>query len=89
LVGRYGGEEFVVLLPEADLHAATEVAERVRSSVEALRVQTDQSETNITVSIGVCAKSPQLLDLEALIDRAGQALHVSKQKGRNRVVVEN
>ncbi len=87
LVGRYGGEEFVVLLPEADLHAANEVAERVRSSVETLRVQTEQGETSITVSIGVCAKTPQLLDLETLIDRAGQALHLSKQQGRNQVVV--
>ncbi len=87
LVGRYGGEEFVVLLPEADLHAANEVAERVRSSVETLRVQTEQGETGITVSIGVCAKTPQLLDLETLIDRAGQALHQSKQQGRNQVVV--
>lgn len=87
LVGRYGGEEFVVLLPEADLRSACEVAERVRCSVEALRVQTDKGETNITVSIGVCAKNPQLMDLEALINRAGQALHLSKQQGRNRVVV--
>jgi len=89
LVGRYGGEEFVVLLPEADLSAAGEVAERVRSSVAALRVQTDQGETGITVSIGVCAKQSQLLDLDSLIDRAGQALHRSKQMGRNRVVIEN
>jgi diguanylate cyclase (GGDEF)-like protein len=87
LVGRYGGEEFVVLLPEADLPAASEVAERVRSSVEALRVTTDQGETSITVSIGVCPKTPQLLDLDALIDRAGQAVHQSKEQGRNRVVI--
>jgi len=65
------------------------VAERVRSSVAALRVQTDQGETGITVSIGVCAKQSQLLDLDSLIDRAGQALHRSKQMGRNRVVIEN
>lgn len=88
LVGRYGGEEFVVLLPEVDLSAAREVAERVRSSVEALRVQTEQGEVGITVSIGVCAKTPQLLDLEALIDHAGQMLHRSKAGGRNRVVIE-
>jgi diguanylate cyclase (GGDEF)-like protein len=87
LVGRYGGEEFVVFLPEADLDAATEVAERVRSSVEALQVPTDQGNTSITVSIGVCPKTPLLLDLDALIDRAGQAVHLSKQQGRNRVVV--
>jgi len=87
LVGRYGGEEFVVLLPEADLPAAREVAERVRSSVEALRVQTDLGETNITVSVGVCLKTQHLANLEALIDRAGQAVHVAKQRGRNRVII--
>ena len=87
LVGRYGGEEFVVLLPEADLPSASEVAERVRRSVEALLVKTDLGETNITVSIGVCMKTPEIPSLQALLDRVGQALHEAKNRGRNRVFV--
>jgi diguanylate cyclase (GGDEF)-like protein len=88
LVGRYGGEEFVILLPEADLKSASEVAERVRRSIEALRVKTEQGDASITVSIGVCQKTPALIDLEALLERAGQVLHIAKQRGRNQVAVE-
>ena len=88
LVGRYGGEEFVTLIPEADLTAASEVAERIRKSVSDLIVQTNQGETSITVSIGGCARTSQMHDLDSLIDKAGEALHVAKQTGRNRVVIE-
>jgi diguanylate cyclase (GGDEF)-like protein len=87
LIGRYGGEEFVVLLPEADLPSAREVAERVRHSVEILQVKTELGETNITVSIGVYLKTADIPDLEALVDRAGQAVHEAKNLGRNRVFV--
>ena len=87
LIGRYGGEEFVVLLPEADLPSASEVAERVRRSVETLQVKTELGETNITVSIGVYLKTADIPDLEALVDRAGQAVHEAKNLGRNRVFV--
>jgi PleD family two-component response regulator len=59
----------------------------VRRSVENLRVITELGETNITVSIGVCVKTPEITDLDALLDRAGQAVHDAKKIGRNRVVV--
>ena len=88
LIGRYGGEEFIVLLPEADLDAATEIAERIRRSVADLRVQTDLGETSITVSIGGYALTPQVPDVGTLFENAGQALHLAKQQGRNRVVIE-
>jgi diguanylate cyclase len=77
----------VVLLPEADLPSASEVAERVRRSVEALKVVTELGETNITVSIGVHPKTSDIPDLEALVDSAGQAVHEAKRLGRNRVYV--
>jgi diguanylate cyclase (GGDEF)-like protein len=87
LIARYGGEEFLVLLPEADLSSASEVAERVRHSVETLKVKTELGETNITVCIGVYLKTPEIPDLEALVDHAGQAVHEAKNLGRNRVFV--
>jgi diguanylate cyclase (GGDEF)-like protein len=87
LIGRYGGEEFVVLLPEADLASAGEVAERVRRSVETMKIVTDQGEANITVSIGVCLKTADISNLETLIDHGGQAVHEAKKMGRNRVFV--
>jgi diguanylate cyclase (GGDEF)-like protein len=87
LAGRYGGEEFVVILPETELAAAIQVAERLRRAVEAARLKTDQGELGFTISIGVCAKTPDLPDMEALVERAGLALHAAKQGGRNRVSV--
>jgi diguanylate cyclase (GGDEF)-like protein len=87
LPGRYGGEEFIALLPETDLPAARNVAERVRRSVESMRVKTDLGEVSITVSIGVCQKTPEMPDLEALIHRAGETLHEAKKGGRNRIAV--
>lgn len=87
LIGRYGGEEFVVLLPETDLQGAREVAERLRSSVAALKIQTNRGDTGITVSIGVCNRTPELQNLEAFINQAGQALHMAKKRRLNRVAI--
>lgn len=88
LLGRYGGEEFAVLLPEASLEAAVEVAERARRAVQALRVSTALEETGITISIGVSTRGSETASLEDLLDRAGQAVHKAKAAGRNQVAVE-
>lgn len=85
LFGRYGGEEFVLLLPEADLAAAAEVAERLCARVENLRIQTDRGVLQVTVSLGVAMLTPGVPSLANLIDRADQAMYAAKQAGRNRV----
>ncbi len=87
LVSRYGGEEFVILLPETDLEAAREIAERLRTSIAEMKVPTETGEIRITVSLGVATCNEQTLDLDTLIDHADQALYVAKHKGRNRVAV--
>jgi diguanylate cyclase (GGDEF)-like protein/PAS domain S-box-containing protein len=87
LIGRYGGEEFVVLLPQTSAEESGAVAERIRKEVEGMRVVTGQGEDLITVSIGVCQKTADLHDLEALVDRAGQVVHHAKNNGRNQVVL--
>ncbi|MFM8320112.1 MAG: sensor domain-containing diguanylate cyclase, partial [Chloroflexota bacterium] len=86
LLGRYGGEEFVVLLPEADAKVARQVAERVRQAVQRLSISTGLDETSVTVSIGVAYKDLATENLETLLELAGQALHEAKNAGRNRVV---
>jgi diguanylate cyclase (GGDEF)-like protein len=86
LIGRYGGEEFVALLPETDLKAALRVAERVRKAVGQMRVKTGWGDVNLTVSIGVRQSSEETPTLDHLIDYAGQSLHTAKEGGRNRVV---
>jgi diguanylate cyclase (GGDEF)-like protein len=87
LVGRYGGEEFVLLLPETNLYSGNKVADRVRRSVETLQVSTGHEEVNITVSIGICQKMIGMATLENFIDHAGQALHEAKDRGRNRISI--
>ena len=74
---RYGGEEFLCMLPETDLAAACTVAERLRLTVEA--------ETRTTISLGVASYHDGTPDSAALLKRADDALYRAKQNGRNRV----
>lgn len=85
LVGRYGGEEILILLPETDLKTALEVSERLRSSMEESPIAVSGQKINVTVSIGVSAKDENTRELETLVARADQALYIAKHKGRNRV----
>lgn len=87
VIGRYGGEEFAILLPETDLFQAVAIAERLRSAVESEPFPTDQGPVSITVSMGVSRVRPNAVKLEALIDQIDAAMYQAKQKGRNRVEV--
>jgi diguanylate cyclase (GGDEF)-like protein len=85
LIGRYGGEEFVILLPETDLDTALHVAERLRASIEKMPIRVSAQELSITVSVGVATKDENTMDLQTLIARADQAMYVAKYRGRNQV----
>jgi diguanylate cyclase (GGDEF)-like protein len=85
ILGRYGGEEFAVLLPETDSATAVQIAERVREAVEKTQMQIDDRVISITISIGVATLHDGVFDLTALLDQADQALYRAKQAGRNRV----
>lgn len=92
-VTRYGGEEFFVLLPDADEQVAKEVAETIRSRVEAASLPNPTSRVipYVTVSIGVATARPvrEQLSAEDLQRRADAALYRAKSGGRNRVVVDD
>jgi two-component system, cell cycle response regulator len=87
-VGRYGGEEFVLLLPGTVLDAAVTFAERIRACVEKREFTYDDGQTlHRTMSCGIAAwPHPLVADQEALIKAADDALYVAKETGRNRVV---
>jgi two-component system, cell cycle response regulator len=87
LACRYGGEEFVVVMPETDMAVATMVAERLRRRIasEPFPIQKGTRMIEVTISIGIAALGPND-DAAAVIKRADQALYRAKRDGRNRVV---
>jgi diguanylate cyclase (GGDEF)-like protein len=87
LVGRYGGEEFVIVLPGATQEVAERVAERFRRRIEeeAGKGVTSVPGLTITSSFGVALLTPEIKSLADLIDQADKALYYSKENGRNKV----
>jgi len=81
---RFGGEEFAVILPGANLEVALKVAERIRQAVEQHRFA-DGEWRQVTVSAGVASFPEHAGDPDGLVQRADQALYVAKQSGRNQV----
>ena len=86
VLGRLGGEEFAVVMPECTLEAAESVAERLRRTLAAVAVPTAGGSVDFTVSIGVVDWAPER-SLEATLERADKAMYAAKSAGRNRVVV--
>ncbi len=87
MVGRYGGEEFVVILPETAAKEAGEVAEKLRITVEEIEFLVRGSKLPITISVGVTQATPKDADIRDILDRADRALYQAKDAGRNRVMV--
>jgi diguanylate cyclase (GGDEF)-like protein len=85
LVARYGGEEFSVLLPKTGYEGAAIVAERIRQTVEALKIPVVDQVTGVTVSIGLAEFKPEFKEADEFIDNADQALYRAKADGKNRV----
>ena len=87
-VGRWGGEEFILILPETQLQDAAKVAERTRAGIAEMKISLDNGETlSIHISLGVACATGQFSSLAKLIDAADQALYQAKQTGRNRVCI--
>ena len=82
---RYGGEEFLVLLPETPIEGARRVAETLRRALADRIVTWKNERLQITASFGVSVALPSETDIQALIGRADQALYQAKHEGRNRV----
>jgi len=88
IIGRIGGEEFAIILPNTDLYQAEEVAERLRTRLAQTPVElTTNSSIHFTASLGVTSyNSNEDISLDSLLNQADQALYQAKNQGRNRVV---
>lgn len=89
LIGRYGGEEFVIVLPMTGAQQAYLLAERIRTGVEALRVETSRGPASVTLSVGIAEMihAPQDESMENIIHRADEAMYAAKKAGRNHTVI--
>lgn len=85
VVGRYGGEELIVVGPQNDAAGAGVLAERLRGAIEAARFEFGDRKLGVTVSFGVAEYNRHMKSAEALIEAADRALYSAKQRGRNQV----
>lgn len=87
-VFRFGGEEFIILMPDATIEDSADIAERVRTAIEASPIQLNENNTgHITISLGVAVFSGDNDSADAILKRADEALYQAKETGRNRVVL--
>jgi diguanylate cyclase (GGDEF)-like protein len=87
ILGRYGGEEFALILPDTHTEGAAILAERLRAAVADRTVDTDAGPLTVTVSIGVAQQTAEHTDVETLLNVADAALYRAKRAGRNQVAV--
>jgi len=89
IFARWGGEEFICLLPHTDADVARQAGERLRQCVETLGL-TDSGikDLSLTVSVGVASLSTDDDTIDTLINRADQGLYAAKANGRNKVVIQ-
>ncbi len=94
MIGRYGGEEFVIILPMTSAQQSYKLAERIRAGVEALRTPTPIGDVSVTISVGIVEliRAPRANDaepetLDNLIRSADEAMYAAKRAGRNRIEI--
>jgi len=85
LLGRFGGEEFLVALPDADFAEASGIAERIRQAIAVEPCFYEGSAMDVTVSVGVASVTPRDERFARILQRADKGLYLAKQEGRNRV----
>jgi diguanylate cyclase (GGDEF)-like protein len=88
IIGRYGGEEFSIILPDTNNSAAIYVAERLLANVADVPIETEAGKLSIQLSIGIAGLSKETPTLQSLIVRADQAMYIAKSAGRNRLAVK-
>jgi diguanylate cyclase len=87
IIGRFGGEEFVIALPRATIDEAQEIAERLRKRIETFPLPEELKDVSLSVTIGITEVNPDETSLEPALLRADNALYSGKSKGRNTVII--
>jgi diguanylate cyclase (GGDEF)-like protein len=89
ILSRWGGEEFIVLLPNTDIESAALVAERLRLGIATQTFQCEGKDYNLTVTLGLTANNNRNESLDNLIEKADHALYLGKAYGKNQYVISN
>jgi diguanylate cyclase (GGDEF)-like protein len=87
IIARFGGEEFILLLPETPLAQAEQMADALRERIAAERIATAEGVIALTASLGVATHDGETKDTDQLVEKADKALYAAKRAGRNRVMV--
>ena len=87
IVGRIGGEEFAMFLPNSHIETATQIAERIREKTANLSTSFQQKSISLTISVGLTAIQENEKSIDSIINRADKALYQAKYSGRNTVIV--
>ena len=86
-IGRYGGEEIVVILPETDIETSTQVADTILKAIAAEPVEFESNSIVVTTSIGLSSLRKEHTEYPMIFAEADEALYTAKENGRNRVEV--
>jgi len=89
ILGRFGGEEFILLSPYTDSSKSVQLAERIKNEISSIPIQAFSNDISITTSIGIAASDIDICELENLIEHADAALYQAKDSGRNACVLYN
>jgi len=87
IIGRYGGEEFCLVLPDSDAEIAVDIAEHLRQSIQKISNGFCEEGVSITASFGVAFNAEKMTDGSKMIDLADKALYAAKESGRNKVII--
>ena len=88
IVGRYGGEEFIVMLPSVTQAQVVDIAEKIRKSIKNINFKDGKKTFSVTISIGI-SKYDKNNDIDTLIGNADKALYKAKNSGRDNIIVYN
>jgi diguanylate cyclase (GGDEF)-like protein len=87
IIARYGGDEFIILLPEAESTQAVKASGRIRAAIENTSLEISGEDISITVSIGIASYPEHGTEIHETMSKADKALYKSKERGRNRSTV--